>query len=523
MHVSKVTLNQIINLYLNLCDNDRIDEPEALYLTLSTRLTIPAAISDLLAAANEGKGLSEIYPWDEYEDPLPAEAHSDGQHDREPHREGPSEPQELQEHEEPAVSEVPVPAEPETSCPENFEVPEEQEKPEPFGKPQVDGASRHPETPQQDTAVQEDGQRDLQQGISSEAAPDAREQAHDDQGEIKQNEDDERLASNGHAGDIAPADGDKGEYDGENVNGIQEHDGSELSNQVHQLPNDEYFDSEEQKTESTATIASLPVADSANEQQYADQTADAHQTEHDEHDEYHGFEAAGEEDYPNEGANQDAPDEAEYPEESEYNGAEDAYYEAEHEQNAETSHEKPSEFYEPQNGDGNEQATVFDEDVTNEASQGDLENTEDILHDQLEPNVEDDVPELTQGENQGTPGPADDLLGIAEDVMASPAKNAKDINGEVEDLGHVDSGEAFDRSEDISTADAKEGDVEDVAFDGEDDEYLNLNFDDEFGHEESAVSNAVPRDNVSTKRTREPENETELSETTPDVKRSRSS
>lgn len=517
-----MTLNQIINLYLHLCDNDGIDEPEALYLTLSTRLTIPAAVSDLLAAANEGKGLSEIYPWDEYEDPLPAEAHSDDQHDRESHQEGPSESQEAQEHEKPAVSEVPAPAEPETSRHEEFEVSEEQEKPEPSGEPQVDEVSKAPEMPQQETAVQEDGEHGIQQGISSEAALDTREQTHDDLGEIQQNDVDGRLASNGHARDIAPADDDKGEYDGENANGIQEHDGSELSNQVHRLPNDEYFDSEEQKTERTATIAPLPVTDSANEQQDADQAADAPQTEHGERDEYHGFEAAGEEDYPDEGANQDAPEQAEYPKEFGYNGAKDAYDEAEQEQNVETSHEKLSESYEPQNGDENEQATIFDEAVTNEAPQGDLKNTEDTVHDQLEPDIEDDVQELMQGENQGTPEPADDLLGIAEDVMASPAKNAKGVNGEVEHLGHVDSGEAFDKTENIPTADAKD-DVEGVAFDGDDDEYLNLNFDDEVGHKESAAPDAAPRDNVSTKRTREPEDETELTETTPDIKRSRSS
>lgn len=63
-----MTLSQIVGLYLDLCRNDSINEPEPLYLTLSTKPTLPAEISNLLAAAGEGKGLSHIHQWDEYED-----------------------------------------------------------------------------------------------------------------------------------------------------------------------------------------------------------------------------------------------------------------------------------------------------------------------------------------------------------------------------------------------------------------------------------------------------------------------
>ncbi|KAL4880964.1 hypothetical protein BJY04DRAFT_69169 [Aspergillus karnatakaensis] len=62
----KVTLKQIIDVYLQLCHNDGIDEPEPLYLTLSTRPTLTAELSNLLLAVNEGKGLSEIQSWDFY-------------------------------------------------------------------------------------------------------------------------------------------------------------------------------------------------------------------------------------------------------------------------------------------------------------------------------------------------------------------------------------------------------------------------------------------------------------------------
>ncbi|OGM46719.1 conserved glutamic acid-rich protein [Aspergillus bombycis] len=68
LHISKVTLYQIVDLYLQLCHNDGIDEPEPLYLTLTTKLTIPAEVSDLLLAASEGKGLSEIHSWDGYQE-----------------------------------------------------------------------------------------------------------------------------------------------------------------------------------------------------------------------------------------------------------------------------------------------------------------------------------------------------------------------------------------------------------------------------------------------------------------------
>ncbi|KAL4909896.1 hypothetical protein BDW74DRAFT_143966 [Aspergillus multicolor] len=62
------TLKQIVDVYLQLCHNDGFEEPEALYLTLSTRLTLAAELSDLLIAASEGKGLSEIQSWEVYPD-----------------------------------------------------------------------------------------------------------------------------------------------------------------------------------------------------------------------------------------------------------------------------------------------------------------------------------------------------------------------------------------------------------------------------------------------------------------------
>lgn len=63
-----MTLHQILNVYLQLCHNDGNNEPEALYLTLSSRLAVHSELANLEAAANEGKGLSQVHPWSEFED-----------------------------------------------------------------------------------------------------------------------------------------------------------------------------------------------------------------------------------------------------------------------------------------------------------------------------------------------------------------------------------------------------------------------------------------------------------------------
>lgn len=74
-----MTLHRILNVYLRLCHNDNNDEPEALYLTLSSRPAVHSELADLEAAANEGKGLSQVHPWSEFED---GEDHEDHQADR---------------------------------------------------------------------------------------------------------------------------------------------------------------------------------------------------------------------------------------------------------------------------------------------------------------------------------------------------------------------------------------------------------------------------------------------------------
>ncbi|EEH09690.1 conserved hypothetical protein [Histoplasma capsulatum G186AR] len=60
------SLSQIIQVYLELCSNDGISEPEPLYLTLSSRSTFTSGFARLVAAAHEGRGLSYLV-WEGYD------------------------------------------------------------------------------------------------------------------------------------------------------------------------------------------------------------------------------------------------------------------------------------------------------------------------------------------------------------------------------------------------------------------------------------------------------------------------
>ena len=126
---------------------------------------------------------------------------------------------------------------------------------------------------------------------------------------------------------------------------------------------------------------------------------------------------------------------------------------------------------------------------------------------------------MTHGEHRGTSGQVDDL-GLEDDLTEGTLKNATNVNGETghEDQGHGSSGEVFDETEHAPSTNPQQGTVEDLPFDS-DDEYLHLDFDVESGQPES-----VANSHVSTKRSREAEDDFELVETpTPDVKRTRSS
>lgn len=519
LHSSKVTLHQIINVYLHLCDNESIGEPEALYVTLSTKLTASAAISELAAAANEGKGLSEIFSWDEYDEVEPFSAgphaeHPESQPKTPEESEEPREPEKNEEHEEhvPAYLEAPKREAP--------EAPQGHEKPETSVEPQEKEEAEAAKVPEQ--GIAEPGEvrdHELQHEVIKETEPDIHEGSHLEQKD--QEEDDGKLASNHpgeeteEAGPTAEAEAvDYGEYDeGEYEEEAQEYHGIDLENQVHDHPsNDRSSDSEEQKTESTATIAPLPATDSLDEEQGAEQSVDMPEARHGDDGEYDEIEGIGEEDYSNEETNLDAPEHADHSGESGYDDADDTY----DEQRAEKLNEQPSsESREKYQEDEGDESPALQEGVADEPFQGDDEHT---VRDQ----PEDVVVESTHQNTRPTPEREDELLGIAENLMDSPSKNVQDVNGTAEDEGHTDSGDLFNNdAEHVSSVNAEECGIEDLTFDGND-EYINLDFDDEAGPETN-VSDVVGHDNVPAKRTRDAEDETELTDTTPGVKRSRSS
>lgn len=534
MHISKVTLHQFVNLYLHLCDNESIGEPEALYLSLSTRLAIPAAISDLTAAANEGKGISEIFPWDDYEeveqskDPAvvqPNEPVQDVPGSIQPQEQGSQESQESHishEHEEHKEQETPVPTGsgvPQVEEPETTEKHGEAERENMHGK-------EEPEVPiaaEEDAVRSEEGHHESQQGDSNETE----QVANDEQKDLGL--EDEGLASGDHDDDVPPAaerkdDEYEGEYEeGEYEDELQGYNEPELEEEHAHPINGQSFESEEQKTESTATITPLPAHDMAENQQDTDSSVGAPQEGHDDHDDYHEIEGTGTGEEPNAESNPDAPEYAEYVEDLEYNdNAADYAYGVEPGENAEKAHEEPlSESHGPGQNSENEQHHASQQDATDEELQNGFEG---ILHEQSESKVEDAVPDVAEGNVQGTAEPGSELVGIEENLAGNPTEDAQDINSDNEDLGHGDSGEGWIETGDVSSANAKDA-VKDVTFGGDDDEYFNLDFDAEFGNpEESGISEAVAPEHVSTKRIREPEDETELTETsTPDVKRPRSS
>ncbi|OKL64221.1 hypothetical protein UA08_01022 [Talaromyces atroroseus] len=65
IHADKITLSKIVDIYLHLCRNSGVEQPEPLYLTLNTRTNLSAEVAALLNAAHEGKGISDIQTWEE--------------------------------------------------------------------------------------------------------------------------------------------------------------------------------------------------------------------------------------------------------------------------------------------------------------------------------------------------------------------------------------------------------------------------------------------------------------------------
>ena len=447
-HTSKVTLAQIVDVYLRLCHNDDIAAPEPLYLTLSTSLTIPAQISDLVLSANEGKGLSEIHPWDEYDDTVVAsaenlEGHYHGDQDK-------------------GVSE---------------EVSEE-------ARPAHGDAHDHRE--------------------SHEALEDAEhlhERAADEETGAEQQYADDGLAGNDGDGiELATASEEVEETEGQGQpGGDAQADLTQTEAPRGGVVNEEAYDSEAQKSESTTTISHLPTSNIADEQQIGE-TAGADHNDRAVHDHGESTQHASVDDH-DESYQEDV---TVVPEQ--HNGGE--HYEG-HANDAPAQNDpdtgnlmgEPSFTEYEQTGEdwaagtlegGDEDLVEFEDDVDGapQTSSGDKgENTH---------------PDASDSKPQGSPAPSDGLLGISEDLMRSPVKQV-----DAQEEGKVD-------------PDAVPDDLDDLGFDDEDYglEASNINAHDaEFSLSEAHDSESVPA-----KRNREEGEELELDEnSTPDTKRRRSS
>ncbi|KAF4171813.1 hypothetical protein CNMCM8927_002218 [Aspergillus lentulus] len=477
-HVSKVTLHQIIDVYLRLCHNDGIDSPEPLYLTLSTKLTIPAEISDLLLAASEGKGLSEINLWDDYQ-----EVDEDEQlgglseaHDQE----GEAHDQEGEAHD----------------------------------QEEAQGQEEEPVSPNRPTTNQNGDARELQ------AASDEAESHHDIQDNVEASQAQELVGNDTaslakQSSSVVPAtnvqeDGLSEEGEVEDAND-PEFDKDTAGNE--EAAHEESYDSEEQQTDTTVTMTHLPGADMNHELEDKDGSASpVHNdpTDRGLENEHSEIEHSDEEN-----PERKDPVELEVPERSGVgdDGTQDS-----------GSLNPIVEDYRTEQPLAGLGGSSIDDAVDNvEKHSHDLEESSragdgDYLHKDPGSVPSSQVSEKQEGD---TPDPADDALGFVEDLFESPSKDSKDKNGNLDDTSEF--GEDHDEFEDDTLAEILHQHDDEVPLD--DEEYIDLGFaDGPDTVDESPVSGLKSLDNGASKRSRDPEDEFDLAENlSPDLKRSRSS
>ncbi|PWY88807.1 hypothetical protein BO94DRAFT_545885 [Aspergillus sclerotioniger CBS 115572] len=403
IHIDKVTLHQIVGLYLRLSHNDGVEEPEALYLTLSTRPTIFAEVSNLLVAANEGKGLSEIY-WDGY-----AEAEATSANVYEEHEE--FNPDYL-----------------------------EQDSSEPDDD--HSGSERYHELQAEST---------LQEVINDEQQDQQREQDHEDYGHTAPG----NGETTGPSSDNVP-EGNDAEDGNSHEADLAEAETTRVGD--HQLPNEEPYDSEEQ-SESTATVTQLPHPELADEQQLDNEAGNVFDDQYDHG--YHDTEGADDEAYPEEETNVDATEQFVFHEDVEAVGE---LYGDVTEPNAEEFHENA--FEDIHDATHSRDDAVDDdlhdhEDIDGEVPQS--SHDEEALYKDTEPvsdSVSQDISEITTKPTQDL---EDDSLGIAEDLLKSPSKGIKHI-GEDTNADELEPGELHDEPQ---HAPATHDEVEELTFDDE--------------------------------------------------------
>ncbi|KAL4809268.1 hypothetical protein BDV18DRAFT_131612 [Aspergillus unguis] len=419
------SLKQIVDVYLQLCHNDGVEEPEALYLTLSTKPTVAAELSDLMIAASEGKGLSEIQSWEVYPEEGVAEYDD--------------------------VAQVSHEGDRDTSNEENAEV-------------AVD-------TPKEHNSLGQDA-HDYSDNVSETRDNEATEIREDGPGVVDAGKPEDHVSP--HQGPTSP-----------------------------QVPSP---NSEEQHTESTGTLEPLPTTDAVEDRPEPEGITE------------HIYDEVNEEDY-HEG---EFGDDHHHEDGSVENPVEPVDVSEEHEQEyaADLSEEHAEEYNDLESGQHEQLSTG--EDSRNDTARSEGNVSDNDSHHLDDSKAIGSASDETSPEQSYQPQHvADDSLVAAEPLDASNGDLKAADRTEVDNAGEP--GEVDGTTENENAVPSlNETEEPELPFEDEDD-YLDLGIADDLGDFDDD-QDAASTSHVSGKRTREPDDELELPEsTTPDAKRSRSS
>ncbi|KAJ6110991.1 hypothetical protein N7486_003226 [Penicillium sp. IBT 16267x] len=444
-YTSRITLHQILDIYLRLCHNDGIHDPDALYLSLSSKAAIHHELANLDSTAKEGKGLSQIHLWGDYDEEDPVMEEAAGGHEQ-----------------------------------SGNELPKETQDDQSAGSRA--SASHEADVPGNEATDQPDGPS----GVESLA-----DEAHQEPSRI----DADVKTNRGPYSTEAQDEQDEQEtYQGEE----DYHDktyGTESHSEEHDY-------AEDPRTESTGTVA---PEDASVEATHDD--GDNHETSE------------------NHDANKD--NQASYNEEfddDEFSGADDLEV---------ADLGVPVQKVEAEdNHAGGAQGVVstpqHGEEATNylEATGQDEHDSEDALEDNTDPNAyeesESTLENLPQEASfpEQTPEPEDYLLGIAEDVMQTPAKNNQpdQLNADGADEEYFEDDLTAPSFED--GGDGQQNSENDYNYDPE----LDALEEPELGEIDPSSTDSHAPDNLSVKRSRDEDDEWDITEaTTPEIKRRRPS
>ncbi|KAJ5649081.1 uncharacterized protein N7484_002804 [Penicillium longicatenatum] len=446
-YTSKITLHQILDIYLRLCHNDGIHDPDALYLSLSSKAAIHHELASLDSAAKEGKGLSQIHLWADYDEEDPVVGEAAGSHEQ-PGPELPQEPQDDQPNTDDGAA-----ASHEAAVP-GHEATDEHDEPS--------------------------GVEDL--------ADEAHQEPHHSDADVKTNPGSHSTEAQDKQ---ETHQGEDGHHD--NSYGIESY-------------NEEHDYAEDPRTESTGTVAPEDASVEATHDDWENHELSEH------HDTNKDNQALD---------NQNLDDD----EDNEFSGADDLEVAdlGVPVQNSET------EDHHEDGAQGVDSASQHSEEATNEfeATGQYGHESEDALEDNTDPNAyeesestlenlpqEDSFPEQPQE-------PENYLLGIAEDVMQTPAKNnqhdqADASNGANEEYFEDD----FTASSFEDGGDGQQNSENDYNYDPE----LDAPEEPELGEMDPSSTDSHAPDNLSVKRSRDEDDEWDITETTtPEIKRRRPS